>query len=66
MVKVNAGLDTIVHLTRLNLSQQNLASSHKVSEMKNKSLVELVPFKMNMVLLNVNIVSWVTNVLISK
>lgn len=48
MVRVNAGLDTIVPLIPLNLSQLNQVSFLKVSEMRNKNLAEQELTRMNM------------------
>ncbi len=66
MEKVNAGLDTIVHLIPLNLCLLNLDSSLKDLVMKSKNHVVPVLIRMNMAPLTVNTVPRVANVQINR
>jgi|LauGreDrversion4_2_1035121.scaffolds.fasta_scaffold19693_8 hypothetical protein len=66
MVRVNVGLAITVLQILLNHYQLTLASSLKVSEMKNKNHAEQAHTRMIMVLLNVNIVLVVVSAQISR
>ncbi len=66
MEKVNAGLDTIVHLIPQNLCLLNLDSSLKGLVMKSKNHVVPVLIRMNMAPLTVNTVQRVANVQINR
>jgi|LauGreDrversion4_2_1035121.scaffolds.fasta_scaffold361161_2 hypothetical protein len=66
MEKVNAGLDTIVHLIPQNLCLLNLDSSLKDLVMKSKNHVVPVLIRMNMAPLTVNTVPRVANVQINR